>query len=108
MSHFVRGPLLSAKADTSAVAYHILWLLHAALLGGSPSSKALGAHLSAEKEICPREIGGGSGTIMAKRAADARPSILRTRLVPSRPIRRQLFSETAEENKVEQADCPPS
>ena len=38
------------------------------------------------------------------RAADERPSILRTRLVPSEFIRRLLSSETAEENKVEQAD----
>ena len=38
--------------------------------------------------------------------ADERPSILRTRLVLSKIIRRQKFTETAEENKVEQADCP--
>ena len=36
---------------------------------------------------------------------DARPSILRTRLAPSEIIRRQRFSETAEENKVEQDSC---
>ena len=34
---------------------------------------------------------------------DVRPSILRTRLVPSKFIRRQKLKETAEENKVEQA-----
>ena len=39
------------------------------------------------------------------RQLDARPSILRTRLVPSDFIRRHKFTETAEENKVEQASC---
>ncbi len=34
---------------------------------------------------------------------DAKSSILRTRLVPSKIIRKQKFTETAEENKVEQA-----
>jgi hypothetical protein len=38
-----------------------------------------------------------------ERTVDARPSILRTRLVPSKSIRRYKFTETAEENKVEQA-----
>ena len=33
-------------------------------------------------------------------------SILRTRLVPAKIIRRQKSAETAEENKVEQANCP--
>ena len=37
------------------------------------------------------------------RTVDVKPSILRTRLVPSEIIRRQKFTETAEENKVEQA-----
>ena len=37
------------------------------------------------------------------RTVDAKPSILRTRLVPSKFIRRQKSTETAEENKVEQA-----
>ena len=40
------------------------------------------------------------------RTVDAKPSILRTRLVPSKFIRRYKFTETAEENKVEQANCP--
>ena len=35
------------------------------------------------------------------RTVDVKPSILRTRLVPSEIIRRQKFAETAEENKVE-------
>ena len=38
-----------------------------------------------------------------ERAVDAKPSILRTRLVPSKIIRRLKPSETAKENKVEQA-----
>jgi hypothetical protein len=40
--------------------------------------------------------------------ADSRreTSILLTRLVPSKFIRRYKFTETAEENKVEEADCP--
>ena len=37
------------------------------------------------------------------RTVDVKPSILRTRLVLSKIIRRQKFTETAEENKVEQA-----
>ena len=37
----IKTPFVS-KADTSAVAYHILWLLHAAILGGSPSSLRFG------------------------------------------------------------------
>ena len=40
---------------------------------------------------------------MKRQTADERPSILRTRLVLSKIIRRQKFTETAEENKVEQA-----
>ena len=38
-----------------------------------------------------------------QRTIDVKPSILRTRLVLSKFIRRQKFTETAEENKVEQA-----
>ena len=41
------------------------------------------------------------------RTVDVKPSILRTRLVPSEIIRRQKFTETAEENKVEQATVRP-
>jgi hypothetical protein len=45
----------------------------------------------------------GKWLVVNERTVDARPSILRTRLVPSKIIRRQKSTETAEENKVEQA-----
>ena len=44
-----------------------------------------------------------SGWWLLSGQLDARPSILRTRLVPSKSIRRYKLTETAEENKVEQA-----
>ena len=47
----------------------------------------------------------GRWLVVSGRRADSRreTSILRTRLVPSKSIRRYKFTETAEENKVEQA-----